>query len=91
MHNIFKNSPCLRTPIGLSQYLALTILPVLSAVKGNTSTPIYILLTELNDFTLSYYGSNSLLSTLKPNLTTSAPRLNTSDLLGLTRFGLAPN
>ena len=21
MHNIFKNSPCLRTPIGLSQYL----------------------------------------------------------------------
>jgi len=31
------------------------------------------------------------LPTLKPSLAISAPRLNTSDLLGLARFGLSPN
>ncbi|MDA3932366.1 MAG: hypothetical protein PF513_06485, partial [Tenericutes bacterium] len=37
-------------------------------------------------FTLSHYGSNGCLSTLKSYLTASTPRLTTSDWLNLTRL-----
>ena len=52
---------------------------------------IYVLITRLNHFTLSHFGSNTFLSTLKPNLTTSAPRLDTGSLLEIARFGVSPN
>lgn len=35
---------------------------------------LFVGLTRLNSFTLSHYGSNSPWFTLKPNLTTSAPK-----------------
>ena len=44
-------------------------------------------LTRLNCFTISHYGSHSRLPTLKPNLTTSAPRLTIGSLLGITKLG----
>ena len=42
-------------------------------------------LTRLNHFTLSDCGSIATLPTLKPNVTTSAPRLSTGGWLDLTR------
>lgn len=81
----------LLTPIELSQYLAYRYCQYCLLLRGKYRLLLHISLTELDIFTLSHYGSNSLLPTLKPNLTTLAPRLNTSDLLGLTRFGLSPN
>ena len=45
----------------------------------------FLNLTGLYHFTLSHYGSHCFLPTLKPNLTTSAPRLDTGGWLNLTR------
>ena len=47
----------------------------------------YLLLTRLNCFTISHYGSYSCLPTLKPNLTTLAPRLANGFWLGITMLG----
>ena len=47
----------------------------------------YLYLTRLNCFTLSHYGSYSCLSTLKPHLTTLAPRLANGFWLGITMLG----
>ena len=44
----------------------------------------YLYLTRLNCFTISHYGSYSCLPTLKPYLTTSAPRLTNGSLLEIT-------
>ena len=44
----------------------------------------HLCLTRLNCFTISHYGSYSCLPTLKPYLTTSAPRLTNGSLLGIT-------
>ena len=51
----------------------------------------YLYLTRLNCFTIYHYGSYSCLSTLKPNLATSAPRLTNGSLLKITRLGFLPN
>ena len=48
------------------------------------STSAYLFLTRLNNFTLSYYGSNSCLPTLKPSLTILVPRLASGSLLEIT-------
>ena len=50
----------------------------------------YLYLTRLNCFTLSYYGPYSCLSTLKPNLTTSAPRLTNGSTLLDYHVGIPP-
>ena len=44
----------------------------------------YLYLTRLDCFTISHYGSYSCLPTLKPYLTTSAPRLTNGSLLEIT-------
>ena len=41
-------------------------------------------------FTLSHYGSRTPLPTLKPGLTTKAPRLCTDCLPGFVRIGVSP-
>ena len=65
---------------------------MLLAVERNTYASIFnVLITRLNHFTLSHFGSNTFLATLKPNLATSAPRLDTGSLLEITRLGVSPN
>ena len=44
----------------------------------------YLYFTRLNCFTISHYGSYSCLPTLKPYLTTLAPRLTNGSLLEIT-------
>lgn len=51
----------------------------------------FFILTRLNHFTLSHFGSQAPLSTLKPNVTILAPRLSTGCWLNFTRLGLPPN
>ena len=48
-------------------------------------------LTRLNRFTLSHYGSRTLLSTLHAGLTASHARLDTGCLLGFAGSGLSPD
>ena len=50
----------------------------------------YLYFTRLNCFTISHYGSHSCLSTLKPYLTTLAPRLTNGGLLDLTMLVFHP-
>ncbi len=52
---------------------------------------MFYILTRLYHFTLSHFGSQAPLSTLKPNVTTSAPRLSTGCWLNFTGLGLSPN
>ena len=82
------NSPCSIDPGGtLTMTSSIhTIVVIVYYVEEHINYH-YLYLTRLNCFTLSHYGSNSCLSTLKPNLTASAPRLATSDLPNLTRLG----
>jgi hypothetical protein len=54
--------------------------------RGKHQLPFSII-TRLNHFTLSHYGSNGCLSTLKSYLTASTPRLTTSYWLDFTRLG----
>lgn len=49
------------------------------------------IITRLYHFTLSHFGSQTPLSTLKPNVTTLAPRLSTGCWLDFTGLGLSPN
>ena len=55
------------------------------AVKVTTSASVFTVFTRLYRFTLSDCGSIASLPTLKPNVTTSAPRLSTGSWLDLTR------
>ena len=50
-----------------------------------------VVLTRLNRFTLSHYGSRTPLSTLHAGLTASHARLSTGCLLGFAGSGLSPN
>ena len=50
----------------------------------------YLCLTRLNCFTISHYGSYSCLPTLKPYLTTSAPRLTNGSALLDYHVGFPP-
>ena len=50
-----------------------------------------VVLTRLNRFTLSHYGSRTPLSTLHAGLTASHARLSTGCLLGFTGSGLSPD
>ena len=50
----------------------------------------YLYLTRLNCFTISHYGSYSCLPTLKPYLTTSAPRLTNGSALLDYHVGFPP-
>lgn len=47
----------------------------------------YFYLTGLDNFTFSHYGSYSCMPTLKPHLTTLAPRLTNGSLLEITMLG----
>ena len=76
-------SPCSKT----------SVVPIISRTnditdiacwQGDTICTTLYTVTGFNRFTLSYYGSHSCLPTLKPNLTTSAPRLTNSSLLRIT-------
>lgn len=85
MHNILMiNSPYPKDHDRFFIISCLSILPILFARLVTLSTSTYLFLTRLNNFTLSHYGSNSCLPTLKPNLTTSVPRLTKGSLLGIT-------
>ena len=75
----------------LSQYLAFNDIAVIVCYGKEHIDYHYLYLTRLNRFTVSHYGSYSCLSTLKPNLTTSAPRLDTDCWLGFVRLGVSPN
>ena len=50
-----------------------------------------VVLTRLNRFTLSHYGSRTPLSTLHAGLTASHARLSTGCLLGFAGSGLSPD
>ena len=50
-----------------------------------------VVLSRLNRFTLSHYGSRTLLSTLHAGLTASHARLDTGCLLGFAGSGLSPD
>lgn len=81
-------SPCSMDPGGTLTISRLNdIAGIVCCRKEVHRLPLTILLTGLNHFTLSYYGSYSCIPTLKPNLTALAPRLTNGDLLGLTMSG----
>lgn len=63
----------------------ISITLLLPAVKVSTSASVFNYLTRLYRFTLTDYGSVAPLPTLKPNVTTSVPRLSTGSWLDLTR------
>ena len=50
-----------------------------------------VVLSRLNRFTLSHYGSRTPLSTLHAGLTASHARLSTGCLLGFAGSGLSPD
>ena len=66
------------------------LLPLLSAVEARHIDIRMFILTRFYSFTLSHYGSQAPLSTLKPSFTASAPRLSTGCLLDFTGTGLSP-
>ena len=80
-------SPFSRTPIEPIK-TCLNALILLSATERTVSTSTYQIY-EADLFHAFTNGSHTLLSTLKPNVTTSAPRLDTSCWLDFT--GLAFN
>jgi hypothetical protein len=78
-------SPCSKT----------SVVPIISRIYditdiacwlGETICTTFYKVTGFNRFTVSHYGSYSCLPTLKPNLTTSAPRLTTDSLLEIIRL-----
>jgi hypothetical protein len=79
------NLATLSDPDRNSNISPLLTLPLLPTVETRTSASALNLLTGLYRFTLSDCGSIAPLPTLKPNVTTSAPRLSTGGWLNLTR------
>ena len=73
----------LSDPGGTHLFLPLRIRCYCLRPRSGYRLPLFQL-TRLNHFTLSHYGSLRLLPTLKPNLTVSAPRLDSSGWLDLT-------
>ena len=78
-------SPCSSTPVGLI-LPRLFVRMVLPAATVMASAPTFML-TRLNHFTLTHYGSHGFLPTLKPDLAASAPRLDNGSWLDLTVSG----
>ena len=74
----------LSDPDGTSLFLPFRIKSIACCRGDGISFHLYDL-TRLNHFTLSHYGSYGFLPTLKPDLTASAPRLDTGVWLALTR------
>lgn len=85
-HITLSNSPCSMTPTEHFYSCLYRVSRFCLLQWGKHQLPFSII-TRLNHFTLSHYGSNGCLSTLKSYLTVSTPRLTTSDWLNLTRLG----
>ena len=76
--------PCSIDPGGILTISCINDIAVIVCCMEEYIDYHYFLLTRLNHFTLSYYGPYSCLPTLKPNLTTVAPRLTNGSLLEIT-------
>lgn len=75
---------------GGSCFVSLYDYALLSAVEARHIDIRSFILTRFYSFTLSHYGSQAPLSTLKPCFAASAPRLSTGCLLDFTGTGLSP-
>lgn len=89
LHLPYARSPCPTPPAdpALSRF---TTTHCCLRWRHATSTSSMFILTRFYSFTLSHYGSQAPLSTLKPSFTASAPRLSTGCLLDFTGTGLSP-
>lgn len=89
LHLPYARSPCPTPPAdpALSRFYDYALL---SAVEARHIDIRSFILTRFYSFTLSHYGSQAPLSTLKPCFAASAPRLSTGCLLDFTGTGLSP-
>ena len=80
-------SPCSMDPSGTFTISCVNDIAIVVCCVREHIDYHYLYLTRLNCFTISHYGSYSCLSTLKPNLTISAPRLANGSSLEITMLG----
>ena len=77
-------SPCSMDPDSTFTISRINDIAIIVCCERKHIDYYYLYLTRLNCFTISHYGSYSCLPTLKPYLTTSAPRLTNGSLLEIT-------
>ena len=77
-------SPCSMDPDSTFTISRINDIAIIVCCERKHIDYYYLYLTRLNCFTTSHYGSYSCLPTLKPYLTTSAPRLTNGSLLEIT-------
>ena len=82
-------SPCSKTSV-VPIISRITDITDIACWQGDTICTTLYIVTGFNRFTVSHYGSYSCLPTLKPNLTTSVPRLTNGSTLLDYHVGVPP-